>query len=161
MTDNTQSLQTPKGRRLQSPQDFAAGLFLIAIALFAAWQGWSLPLGTLRSMGPGMLPMTLAAMCCAGGLLLVVLSLTQDGAELERWSLRGLFFIIGGIVIFALTIQVFGLVVAGPASMMFCSLASPEFRWKEALVFSVVLTAICILLFKTLLGLPIPVATFW
>ena len=96
-----------------------------------------------------------------GGLLLVVLSMTEAGDQLEAWSVRGLFFIIGGIVIFALTIQSLGLIVAGPAAMVFGSMASPEFRWLEAVIFSVVLTAICILLFKTLLGLPIPVVTFW
>jgi putative tricarboxylic transport membrane protein len=112
-------------------------------------------------MGPGMLPMTLSVLCGAGGLILIALSLYRDGDLLEKWSVRGLFFIIGAIIIFAFTIQSCGLIVAGPAAMMFCSLASDEFRWKEALIFSVVLTVVCILLFKTLLGLPIPVATFW
>jgi hypothetical protein len=161
MTDQQQSLRSPEPGRPLLRQDLAAGAFLIAIALFAAWQGWHLPLGTLRSMGPGMLPMTLAVLCGAGGLALVVLSLMQGGVELETWSLRGLVFIIGGIIIFAVTIQTLGLIVAGPASMMFCTLASPEFRWRESLIFSVSLTAVCILLFKTLLGLPIPVVTFW
>jgi putative tricarboxylic transport membrane protein len=161
MTHERQSSQEVGGWTLRFSQDFAAGVFLMAIALFAAWQGWSLPLGTLRSMGPGMLPMTLAALCAAGGLLLVVLSMAEAGDRLEAWSVRGLFFIIGGIVIFALTIQSLGLIVAGPAAMVFGSMASPEFRWLEAVIFSVVLTAICILLFKTLLGLPIPVVTFW
>jgi hypothetical protein len=33
------------GGRLKSTQDFGAGLFLIAIGLFALWQGWHLPMG--------------------------------------------------------------------------------------------------------------------
>jgi hypothetical protein len=36
-------------------------------------------------------------------------------------------------------------------------LASEEFRLKEATIFSIAMTVLCILLFKTLLRLPIPV----
>ena len=50
---------------------------------------------------------------------------------------------------------------AGPLSMIIGSLASEEFDWKEAIIFSIILTAACALLFKTALGLPIPVNVFW
>ena len=146
---------------LRGSQDAAAGVFLIIIAGFAAWQGGRLPLGTLRSMGPGMLPMALAVLLAAGGVALVVVGFLKEGEQMESWSARGLLFILGGVVLFALTIQSLGLVVAGPLSMVFGSMASDEFRWKEAFAFSIGLTIVCILLFKTALGLPIPVMTFW
>jgi putative tricarboxylic transport membrane protein len=142
-------------------QDFGAGLFLIAIGLFALWQGWKLPLGTLRSMGAGMLPFSLAVMLCMGGVGLIITSFMHKGVELEAWSIRGLIFIIGGVVVFAFTIQRLGLIFAGPLSMIIGSMASEEFDWKEAIVFSIILTAACALLFKTALGLPIPVNVFW
>jgi len=142
-------------------QDFGAGLFLIAIGLFALWQGWKLPLGTLRSMGAGMLPLSLAVMLCIGGVALIVSSIVNKGEALEAWSIRGLVFIVGGVVTFAFTIQSLGLVFAGPLSMIIASMASDEFNWKEAVIFSVILTAACALLFKTALGLPIPVNVFW
>jgi hypothetical protein len=41
--------------------------------------------------------------------------------------------------------------------MIFGSMASPEFRLKEATIFAAIMTAFCILLFKVLLRLPIPV----
>ena len=71
------------GGRLKSTQDFGAGLFLIAIGLFALWQGWRLPMGTLRSMGAGMLPISLAVMLCMGGLALILTSITTKGEALE------------------------------------------------------------------------------
>jgi putative tricarboxylic transport membrane protein len=142
-------------------QDFGAGLFLIAIGLFALWQGWKLPLGTLRSMGAGMLPFSLAVMLCLGGVALIITSLVQKGEALEAWSIRGLIFIVGGVVVFAFTIQSLGLVFAGPLSMIIGSMASDEFDWKEAVIFSIILTGACALLFKTALGLPIPVNVFW
>jgi len=149
------------GGRLKSTQDFGAGLFLIAIGLFALWQGWRLPLGTLRSMGAGMLPFSLAIMLCIGGLALIFTSFTTKGEALESWSVRGLTFIVGGVIVFAYTIQTLGLIFAGPLSMIIGSMASDEFDWKEAVIFSVVLTTACALLFKTALGLPIPVNVFW
>ena len=149
------------GSRLKSSQDFGAGLFLIAIGLFALWQGWRLPLGTLRSMGAGMLPFSLAVMLCIGGLALILTSFTTKGEALESWSIRGLTFIVGGVIVFAYTIQTLGLMFAGPLSMIIGSMASDEFDWKEAVIFSAVLTTACALLFKTALGLPIPVNVFW
>ena len=43
-------------------QDFAGGLVVIAVALFAFWQAANLPIGTLGGMGPGMLPKSLAVL---------------------------------------------------------------------------------------------------
>ena len=142
---------------IKSTQELGAGLFLMAVAAFAYWQGFDLPRGSLRAMGPGMLPMALALMVGTGGLLMVIYSFFEAGPRLERWSLRGPFFVFGGIIIFALLIRTCGLIVAGPASMIFGMLASEEFRLKEAAIFSIAMTVLCILLFKTLLRLPIPV----
>lgn len=155
MSDQVAPSENP--RLIKSTQELGAGLFLIAVAAFAYWQGLGLPRGSLRAMGPGMLPMALSFMVGAGGLLMVIYSFFEAGPRLERWSLRGPFFVFGGIIIFALLIRTCGLVVAGPASMIFGMLASEDFRIKEAVIFSIAMTALCILLFKTLLRLPIPV----
>jgi hypothetical protein len=155
--------ESPSGSRakgLQNPQDAAAGLFLIAVAAFALWQGSDLPLGTLRAMGAGMLPTSLAVIVGGLGLLLVVLAFITEGPALERWGLRGPFFILGSVVVFALLIRTAGLAVAGPVSMLISCFATDEVRWKEAVIFSVAMTAFCVVLFKVILGLPIPVFQF-
>lgn len=148
----------PEGLRI--PQDVGAGLFLILIAAFFLWQAWDLPRGTLRAMGPGMLPISIAVIMGAGGLLLALMSLFKGGAVLTRPHLRGLFFVLGGLVLFGMTVRSFGLVVAGPLSMIFASFATEEVRPVEATIFAVVMTAFCIGLFKYALGLPIPVVAF-
>lgn len=142
---------------VKSSQDLGAGLFLIAVALFAYWQALELPAGSLRAMGAGMLPQALAILVGLGGVSLVVSGLLVDGDRLQRWSLRGPIFVFGGIILFALLIRTCGLIVAGPVAMIVGSLASDEFRLKESLIFSAIMTGFCILLFKTLLRLPIPV----
>jgi len=139
-------------------QDFVGGLAISGVAVFAFWQGMNLPMGTLGGMGPGMLPKSLAVLLAALGVLLVVNSLTQRGPRLDRWSLRGPLFVLGAIVAFGETVRPGGLLVAGPLAIIVAACASSEARWGETIVFSVIMTAFCIGLFKFALGLPIPLA---
>ncbi len=141
-------------------QDVGAGVFLILISLFFLWQAWDLPRGSLRAMGAGMLPMSIAVILGAGGVLLVIMSLVKGGERLTTPHVRGLFFVLGGLILFGLTVRWLGLIVAGPLSMMFASFATADVRPVEAAIFAVVMTAFCIGLFKFLLGLPIPIITF-
>jgi putative tricarboxylic transport membrane protein len=149
-----------RGLRARSPQDIASGLFLILVAGFAIWQSTELPMGTLRTMGPGMLPRALAVLVGVSGIVLLISAFFEDGEKLTRWHLRGPIFILGGVVVFALTIRTLGLAFAGPLAMIIGSFASEEMRWKETIIFAAGMTAFCILLFKVALGLPIPVVAF-
>ncbi|OJY00489.1 MAG: hypothetical protein BGP04_23320 [Rhizobiales bacterium 62-17] len=163
MSDTGNTTNAPggtSGNTYNVPQDLCGGIFLFLIAVFFAWKAWPLPLGSLRAMGPGMLPMTIAAMVGVGGLILALNGLRKGSLLQEKWHLRGPFFVLGGIVLFGLLIRTAGLAVAGPVSMVFASLATSEFRLKEAVIFAVCMTAACILLFKYLLGLPIPIFQF-
>jgi putative tricarboxylic transport membrane protein len=148
------------GLRVRAPLELAAGVFLVVVALIALWAGSDLPLGTMRSMGAGMLPRSLAVLVAFAGVAVIVTAFVTDGADLGKWPLRGPLFILGAVLIFALTIRTLGLAFAGPLAMIFGSFASDEVRWKETIIFSVCLTGACILLFKVLLGLPIPVIAF-
>ena len=142
---------------VKAPQDMAAGLFLLALAAFAVWLGSNLPAGTLRAMGPGMLPFWVSMLIAAVGVGLVVSALTNEGSMLARWSLRGPFFILGAILTFAVTVRPLGLIVAGPLVVAISGFAAPDTRWGELLLFAVGMTALCIGLFSYVLRLPIPV----
>lgn len=139
-------------------QDFAAGLVVTAVAAFALWHTADLAGGTLGAMGAGMMPRVLAILFGALGLLLSLTALLSDGERLERWTLRGPVMILASVVIFGITVRPLGLTLAGPLAIIVAGAASPETRWTEALVFSVLISAFCILLFKFALGLPIPLA---
>lgn len=154
---------------IRAPQDFAGGLLLLAIAGLALWLGQNLSMGTLRSMGPGMLPKSVAVMLAFFGVVLIVGSFLGEGSRLERWSLRGPVFILGAIVLFGLTVRGFalpggakipalGLAVSGPIVVFVGGLATPEARPRELALYALGMTAACAVLFKFLLGLPIPLA---
>ena len=139
-------------------QDFAGGLVIIAVAVFAFWQAFALPVGTLGGMGPGMLPRSLAVLLGVLGALLLADSIWQAGTPLDRWSVRGPLLVLGAVVAFGLAIRPLGLLVAGPLAIVIAAFACDEVRWKETLPFGAVMTVFCIGLFKYALGLPIPLA---
>ena len=145
-------------KQLLSRQDFLGGLAVIAIAGLAFWLARDLPGGTSGGMGPGTLPKGLAALLGLLGAALMVSSLMEEGETMQRWTLRGPLLILGALVVFGLAVRPLGLAVAGPLAIVIGALASDEVRWRETLVFGVVMTAFCIGLFKYALGLPIPLA---
>jgi len=150
------AVRPPRGRVLVS-RDLLAAASLVILALFALWACAPLPAGTLRSVGPGLMPRAVAIIILLVGVALGVASLAKGGEPLGRWSLRGPFFISLAIVAFALTIRSVGLVLAGPVVVVVSGAASPEARPVELVVFAVVMTAFCVGLFRFALGLPIPV----
>jgi hypothetical protein len=172
----------PRGA-IKSPQDFAGGLFLILFAVILYSQAMGLRFGQLRGIGPGLMPQVTAIMLCAFGIVLVIQSFISQGGLLDRWTLRGLFFVLGAVLLFALTIRganfeaitlpligtvapgikvpALGLLVSGPLAVLMASLADKDTRFVEVLLYTVVITAFCVGLFKYLLRLPIPLAPWW
>jgi putative tricarboxylic transport membrane protein len=134
-----------------------AGAGLIAISLFALWATSGLSGGLVGSPGPGMLPRGVAILVGLVGGLLVLASFAHRGPRLERLALRGPLFISLAVVGFALTVRMPGLVVAGPLVVLVGGAASPEARVKELVLFGLVLTALCIGLFRFALHLPMPI----
>lgn len=155
------------GPRAMGTQNLAAGLLLIALAALALWLTASLPQGTLRSMGPAMLPRWLAIGVGLCGLALVAAATTRAGEALESWTLRGPVMVVLGILAFGATIRPFdfgggvagpglGLIGAGPLAIVIGGYATPEARLRELVVMGLALTAFCMILFGDLLNLPIP-----
>jgi hypothetical protein len=151
---------------VRGPQSFVSGLVLVALAAFAIWLTSDLPQGTLRAMGPAMLPRWLAIGVGLCGLALVVIAFVKDGDQLERFTLRGPVVVGIAILCFGLTIRGFtlgpvrvpqlGLLGAGPLAIFVSGFATPEARLRELLMLALSLTAFCMVLFGDLLNLPIP-----
>ena len=151
---------------IRAPQNFAGALLLLFLAAFALWATSSLSQGTLRAMGPAMLPRWLAFGVGACGVALLVGAFLKAGDAMEAWGLRGPVVVLAAIVLFAVTIRPFdlgigqtpglGLAAAGPLAIIVGGYASPEARMRELLILALALTAFCMLLFGDLLNLPIP-----
>ena len=142
---------------VRGPQSLACGAVLLALAVFALWASSDLTQGTLRSMGPAMLPRWLAIGVGMCGIALIAIGILVDGEPLERWSLRGPVFVAAAILSFALTVRTIGFAVAGPLTILISGFASSETRWKESIVFALLMTAFCIGLFRYALNQPMPI----
>jgi putative tricarboxylic transport membrane protein len=162
---------------VKSPFDLAGGLFLVGVAALGLAGGFNLPFGTLSGIGSGLLPRVVAILIGAFGVLLVLQALLVDGDRLERWHARGPVFVLGAVLMFAMVIRgstlnfggilglpllasvkvpPLGLLVAGPLAVIVSSFAAKDMRPLETVVFAVGMTLACGVLFKELLGLPIP-----
>lgn len=164
------SLDRPAERDRQgpvrAPQSLLGGLALIALAGLAIYLTLDLSQGTLRSMGPAMLPRWLAIGVGAAGAALVVLAFVGRPDVIEPSRLRGPVFVMIAILAFAVTIRPFsiggittpglGLVFAGPLAIFIGGFATHEVRLRELVIMSLTLIPFCMLLFGDALGLAIP-----
>ena len=169
MAANADNTPAPKGL-VKGPQAVVGGLALMALAAFALYLVSDLSQGTLRAMGPAMLPRWLAIGVGACGLMLTVAGFLNEGHQLESISFRGPIMVVLGILCFAITIRgellgmrlpQLGLIGAGPLAMFIGGFATNEVRWRDLLILSLSLTAACMILFGDLLNLPIPLYPQW
>jgi putative tricarboxylic transport membrane protein len=143
---------------VKSLQDLVAGVTIIAMAIAAFVLGWPLTWGSLDGIGPGLMPRAFAVLLGALGAMLAISAFFTPGARVGGVAWRGLLSLLAAIILFAFTIRPLGLAVAAPATMLVSAVASNETRWGETVLFSIVLTAFCIGLFKYALNLPVPLA---
>ena len=99
---------------IRSPLDFAGGLFLLAIAAVGYAGAFTLPFGQLSGIGSGLMPKVVAVLVATFGVALVLQGLAIGGDRLERWAVRGPLLVLAAVLVFAFTIRLLGLVVAGP-----------------------------------------------
>jgi hypothetical protein len=110
-------------------------------------------------MGPGYFPRLLSVVLAAIGLF-VMAGAMQSAAEIQRlraWDLKGLLWVTGSVMLFAVLLYPLGFVISLFVLVMVSSKASPEFTWKGALANAAVLIALCVGVFVYGLGLKFPV----
>lgn len=139
-------------------KDIAAGLLLIAAALFFGLIGFSqLPLGTSFRMGPGYFPVLLSGLLAVMGLVIAGRAVGAGAAvSAGRVPWRGIALTSGGTIGFALLVPRHGLVPALVVAILLSAFASRRMTLPLALGLTAGLTAFCVLLFRYGLGVPIP-----
>jgi len=148
--------ETPS-RMVRAPRKLVAGLALLLVSAFTVWAVGNLSQGTLQFMGPAMFPRWVAILIGLCGLALILMSTGSNGEELRRLPFRGPVLVSASILLFALTIREFGLAVAGPLTVIVGGLATADARPSEIVLFAIALTVFCIVLFRYLLDLAMPI----
>lgn len=157
------ALQDPADRtagasssRSRFNREVCAGVFLIAMGALGYYAAYPLETGSLSGVGSGLLPKAVAVGSGLFGIYLIAIGLMGSNERIEGFSIRGIIFVLGAIITFAGTVRPFGLLVAGPLAMLISSMADPDTRPVEILIYTACMTAGCYMLFKVVLRLPIP-----
>jgi putative tricarboxylic transport membrane protein len=127
---------------------------LVGLSLIAFVASNDLPGMRGFAFGPGTAPRIFAFTLAALSLIVVVSGFIYKGPHITRYNLRGVFFIIAAILVFAATIRPLGLVFATFATVLVCAAAADDVKWKESVLWAAVLTTFCSLLFPYGLNLP-------
>jgi len=136
-------------------KDFWSGVMLIVVGGGALFIARNYQFGSSLRMGPGYFPVILSAALVIFGVYFVLQGLRAGAEKLEgSWSLRALIIVPLSLVVFGLLIDRAGFIPAMLALIIISAAASKEFRLVEVSLFSVFLTAMCVIVFIWALGLP-------
>jgi len=140
-------------------QDLAGGLLLaalgVAVALYARRYGF----GTPARMGPGFFPQVLGWILAGLGVAIAVPAWFRQG---PKTVLRGknAVYVLGAIVLFALTLKPLGLVLSCFGASFVATLADEEISWRGRLLVSAGVAAVTVAIFIGGLQMVLPVWPF-
>lgn len=146
--------------KIKSQRDFWSGLMFLVVGVAFAWGATEYSFGTSARPGPGYFPFGLGILLALLGALVLFKALTlesEGGDPVGAFAWRPLVVIILAIVVFGVALPRLGLIITLPITILLSSLASSEFRLRDVLFSSVVLTAGSWALFILGLKLTIPV----
>ncbi|MEI6202879.1 MAG: tripartite tricarboxylate transporter TctB family protein [Enhydrobacter sp.] len=138
-------------------KDFLSGVMFIAFGLIALYFGRNLAVGTTVRMGPGYVPHMLSYIMLVLGLIIAVIALIYGGEITEAPKWRPITMVTIGIIAFALLLESTGMFPALVALVFIASLGSDEFKLWEVAANTVVLTILCVLVFKVGLSMNIAI----
>lgn len=154
--------------KIKSQKDFFSGLMFSVVGASFAYGATNYSIGTGGRMGPGYFPLLLGVILALLGAFIMFKSLvveTPDGDKVGTWAWKPLFFIIAANLLFGILlgglpsigVPAMGMIAAIVGMTFVASLAGEEFKFKEVLVLSVVLSIGSYLAFIVLLKLQFPV----
>jgi hypothetical protein len=144
---------------IKHPRDFWAGLMFLAVGVAFAWGATAYSFGASARPGPGYFPFGLGVLLALLGAVEVFQALafeTDDDTAIGKFAWRPLLTITGAVLLFGLALPTLGMVVALPLLVIVASFAGDEFRWREVLLDSLVLTVGSWVIFNWGLSLTIP-----
>lgn len=146
--------------KIKSQRDFFSGLMFVLLGLTFAWASTEYSFGSSARPGPGYFPFGLGVLLALLGALVLFKALTiesEGGDPVGAIAWRPLLVITAAIVLFGLCLPRLGLVMTLPMVVTLAAAAGDEFRWRDALLNSVLLTLGSWVIFVWGLKLVIPV----
>jgi hypothetical protein len=145
--------------KLIHKQDFWAGSTFLVAGIGFALGATNYSMGSSARPGPGYFPLglgVLLALLGAAVLLRVVREGRREGAAVGRIAWKPLVIVVASIAVFGAALPRLGLALSLPLLVCFIARAGDEFRWRDVLLSSAVLTVGSWAVFIKGLGLIIP-----
>lgn len=147
---------------IRSPRDFWAGIFFVALGMFAVIVGRNYRMGTAAAMGPAYFPTMLGGLLLLVGCIAVVRSFSRIGEPVDRLALKQLALVILACIAFGVLLTPVGLVGALFALCLISAAASKKFGFEPLAVLGMVgLIAFCALIFVKTFHVPMPLLGTW
>ena len=142
--------------RLNVP-DLAFAAFLVALGALACALAGELTMGSAAAMGPGYVPRGLAILIMIYGAVLGLRALFSGRQPFPAIAWRPLLLVSAAVVLFALLLPRLGLAITSLAVVLTAGVAAYDARLRENALLAVALAIFAVLLFVSVLGLPIRV----
>ncbi|WP_161142771.1 tripartite tricarboxylate transporter TctB family protein [Propylenella binzhouense] len=135
-------------------KNLLAGLFCILLGAFIAWRGRSYGIGTLEAPDPGFFPVALGTILflCGVGLSIGALKQPDVGVEL---NLRPYLLIPAALVLFAVTIDRFGLIPSVALVTIVATLSLRGHSLRAVLFLTCCMIALVYVVFVLMLSMPL------
>jgi hypothetical protein len=141
--------------RIRAQSDFWCGLLFTAIGIATVVLARNYRMGTAARMGPGYFPTLLGYVLVFLGLTLTLPSLFMDGEKIPRAHPRPVLIILLSIAVFGLVLDVLGFALSVFVLALIGALAEPALRPREAALLALFLAVFSVVVFHSLLGLPL------
>ncbi len=135
-------------------REFLSSLTTLLIGAGVLWEASRYSVGNLYQMGPGFFPTALGWLLIGAGGLMMVVSFKFTTGPLDEIRLRPLLFVLVSVVVFGLTIEPYGIIVATSLLVILARLAQPGLPWLGTLLLLLVLSAMVYVIFIAVLGIP-------
>jgi len=139
---------------LHDNKDFLAGLLFILIGASAVVFARDYPMGSAMRMGPGYFPTILGGILFLFGVYVMVRGVRSGAKVKGEWGWKPLALITLSIVLFGFLMDRLGMIPALAVMFFVSALAGREFRFKEVLILTVLMSAFAVGVFVYGLKLP-------
>ena len=146
----------PANREIRA--DLPAGILFIVSGALGLFFSRSMGLGTAAEIGSGFVPQLVSTLLIVFGAIVLVQGLRRAGEAAAIGSLRPLILVTICVLVFAFTVERFGMVVATMLTVGISAFAGDRPRIVQSIVVGAVLSFVCVAIF--IWGAKLPITTW-
>lgn len=135
-------------------------ILFILFSLYFLITSFDYPYHTKFGIGPGFFPRWVSILAVITGILYLITSLTREKFFFEETFPEGkaignVLLVIVSIILFIVIAPYTGFVIAG--SLMLFSIFIKQYTLSKSIIYAILITVICFLIFKKAFSVPLPV----